>query len=54
MGKNAQSFFTDNQKEDIKQAIMNAELETSGEIRVHIENEFMGDVKSIKDINVVA
>ncbi len=44
MGKNAQSFFTVDQKDEIKQAIMNAELETSGEIRVHIENKCKGDV----------
>jgi uncharacterized membrane protein len=31
-------------QEDIKQAIMNAELDTSGEIRVHIENNCPGDV----------
>ncbi|MDD4142347.1 MAG: TPM domain-containing protein [Bacteroidales bacterium] len=30
--------------EDIKQAILNAELDTSGEIRVHIENKCRGDV----------
>ncbi len=29
---------------DIKQAILNAELDTSGEIRVHIENTCGGDV----------
>lgn len=44
MGTNAQNFFTDDQKDEIKQAIMNAELETSGEIRVHIENKCKGDV----------
>ena len=44
MGTSVQNFFTDNQKEEIKQAIMNAELETSGEIRVHIENKCKGDV----------
>ena len=45
MAKTAKSFFTKQQKEDIKQAILNAELDTSGEIRVHIENNCNGDVK---------
>jgi uncharacterized membrane protein len=44
MPKPAKDFFTDNQKDTIKQAIMNAELDTSGEIRVHIENQCPGDV----------
>jgi len=44
MGKSARSFFTKDQKEDIKQAILNAELDTSGEIRVHIENVCEGEV----------
>ncbi len=44
MGKTANSFFTKEQKEDIKQVILNAELDTSGEIRVHIENTCEGDV----------
>lgn len=44
MGNNAKDFFTETQKEDIKNAIQTAELETSGEIRVHIENECDGDV----------
>lgn len=35
---NASSFFTAEQQENIRQAILNAELDTSGEIRVHIEN----------------
>jgi uncharacterized membrane protein len=37
-------FFSKQEKEDIQQAIMNAELDTSGEIRVHIENTVAGDV----------
>jgi len=41
---NASNFFTPEQQEDIRQAIMNAELDTSGEIRVHIENTCKGDV----------
>ena len=44
MSKNAAHFFTQEQKEDIKQAILNAELDTSGEIRVHVENNCPGDV----------
>lgn len=40
---NARNFFTKDQQEDISQAIMNAELDTSGEIRVHIENTCTGD-----------
>jgi uncharacterized membrane protein len=34
---NASNFFSKEQKEDIKLAIRNAEFDTSGEIRVHIE-----------------
>jgi uncharacterized membrane protein len=44
MGKDALNFFSSEQKEDIKQAILNAELDTSGEIRIHIENNCPGDV----------
>jgi uncharacterized membrane protein len=44
MGNTAKDFFTKQEKENIKTAIKNAELETSGEIRVHIENECDGDV----------
>lgn len=40
----ASSFFSPEQQDDIRQAIMSAELETSGEIRVHIENECSGEV----------
>ncbi|MCX6268447.1 MAG: TPM domain-containing protein [Bacteroidetes bacterium] len=40
----AKDFFSRQEKEDIKQAIMIAELDTSGEIRVHIENAFSGEV----------
>ncbi len=39
----ARNFFTPAQQEDIQLAIMNAELDTSGEIRVHIENTCKGD-----------
>ena len=44
MSKSAQDFFTREQRDDIKQAIMNAELDTSGEIRVHIDSKCKGDV----------
>lgn len=40
----AKDFLTKEQKEDIRQAILNAELDTSGEIRVHIETNCKGDV----------
>lgn len=38
------NFFDKRQKADIQTAIKEAELNTSGEIRVHIENELKGDV----------
>ena len=44
MGVIARDFFSAEEQECIKQAIMNAELDTSGEIRVHIENVCKGDV----------
>ena len=44
MSKSARDFFTPEQQDNIRQAIMNAELDTSGEIRVHIENACKGDV----------
>jgi uncharacterized membrane protein len=44
MIKNAKEFFSKEQREDIRQAIMNAELDTSGEIRVHIETRCKGEV----------
>ena len=44
MNTSARNFFTKEQKDDIRQAILNAELDTSGEIRVHIENNCKGDV----------
>jgi uncharacterized membrane protein len=43
-GLTAKDFFTPLQQEDIRQAVMDAELDTSGEIRVHIENSHSGDV----------
>ena len=44
MGTTARKFFTKRQKEDIQKAILNAELDTSGEIRVHVESKCNGDV----------
>lgn len=41
---NAQKFFTENDQLAIKKAIAQAEKDTSGEIRVHIEDNFSGDV----------
>lgn len=41
---NAKNFFTEDQKKSIKQAITAAELNTSGEIRVHLENHCSEDV----------
>jgi uncharacterized membrane protein len=38
------NFFTKEQREDIRQAVLNAELDTSGEIRVHIETNCKGEV----------
>jgi uncharacterized membrane protein len=44
MSISAKQFFKPEEQEEIKQAIIAAELETSGEIRVHIENICKGDV----------
>lgn len=44
MIKKAKDFFTKEQREDIRQAILNAELDTSGEIRVHIETSCKDEV----------
>lgn len=44
MAHQARTFFSPVEKEDIKLAIRNAELDTSGEIRVHIETSCSGDV----------
>ncbi len=38
------AFFTEEENEDILLAIKNAELDTSGEIRVHIEEKCPGEV----------
>ena len=39
------NFFTTQEKEDITIAIKNAELDTSGEMRVHIEASCKGEAK---------
>jgi len=44
MKKTAIDIFTREQERAIKLAILNAELDTSGEIRVHVENVCNGDV----------
>ena len=40
----ARNFFTSEQQKSIQQSIANAELNTSGEIRVHIDDKCKGDV----------
>jgi len=44
MPQTAKNFFTSEQQEDILQAVRDAELNTSGEIRLHIETKCKGDV----------
>ncbi|HOI87133.1 MAG TPA: TPM domain-containing protein [Lentimicrobium sp.] len=44
MGILAKKFFTPEQQDEIRQAILDAELDTSGEIRVHIETRHKGDI----------
>lgn len=44
MIKTAKDFFTKEQREDIRQAVLDAELDTSGEIKVHIETSCKGDI----------
>lgn len=44
MSPSIHSFFSDKEKESIINAIKNAELNTSGEIRVHIEPRCKGDI----------
>ncbi len=41
---NAQSFFTQEDKDRIRTAVLKAELDTSGEIRVHLENHCKKEV----------
>lgn len=43
MPHTAKNFFTAEQQEDIRQAVADAELNTSGEIRVHIEKKCIGE-----------
>ena len=38
------TFFTKEQQKEIEEAIKAAELNTSGEIRLHIESELKGDI----------
>lgn len=45
MYKDFKDIFSYQQEDDIKQSILNAELDTSGEIRVHIDTICEGDVK---------
>ena len=42
--KNARELFSKEEEQTIMQAIKNAELDTSGEIHIHIENKCPGDV----------
>ena len=44
MSVSAKDFFSPLEQEEIRLAINNAELDTSGEIRVHVENSCKGDV----------
>jgi len=44
MGTSARRFFTKKEKDEIQKAILNAEMDTSGEIRVHIETNCEGEV----------
>lgn len=44
MKTTAKKFFSKEEQLEIKKAILNAELDTSGEIRVHIESVCKGDV----------
>lgn len=44
MSKNINDFFSQNEKDAITSAVEDAELSTSGEVRVHIENVCKGDV----------
>ncbi len=44
MSPHIRKFFSKEEKEQIRKAILNAELDTSGEIRVHIESNCKEDV----------
>jgi uncharacterized membrane protein len=41
---NASAFFTDEEKKRLKEAVVKAENNTSGEIRVHVETSHKGNV----------
>ena len=41
------NFFTDQEQKDIVQSIADAELNTSGEIRVHLDNKCKGEVLDV-------
>lgn len=43
----AKNFFTEKQQKEIVQSIANAELNTSGEIRVHVDSKCKGDVLDV-------
>lgn len=45
MSEAVNNFFKKEEKDDIILAIKSAELETSGEIRVHVEDKCRGEVK---------
>jgi uncharacterized membrane protein len=44
MRSSARDFFSAQEQAEIRKAIMDAELDTSGEIRVHLESSCTGDV----------
>lgn len=44
MSPSAKSFFNKEERDRIKKAILNAELDTSGEIRVHVESNCKEEV----------
>ena len=44
MKSSARFFLNEEEKKKITQAIKDAEKETSGEIRIHLENSFKGDI----------
>ena len=44
MATTAKNFFTPEQQDNILKAVQEAERDTSGEIRVHIENQCTGNV----------
>ena len=50
----ARSFFSDDDLQELKQAIRNAELKTSGEIRIHIENTCHGQEALDRAVEIFA